>query len=814
MMKPLCFVLMPFGRKPRESGRDVDFESVYHTLIRPGIEAAGMEPIRADEERLGGIIHKPMFERLILCDFAVADLTTANPNVFYELGVRHATRPWSTVSMFANGTRLPFDLSMVRSIPYQLSDNGEPLNPMEDADALRSMLEAAKEALTDSPVFTLVKDFPAPDISRLKTDVFRDRVEYAASARAELANRRRHGPDAVRDFEREQTIDLADMESGVVIDLLLSYRAVSAWDEMVRLSERMSSPLSRTVLVREQRALALNRLGRRDQAEQELRELIDERGPSSETCGLLGRVYKDRWDDARQSGALAAEQEAWLRRAIDAYLMGFETDWRDAYPGVNAVTLMELVEPRDNRQAELLPVVEYAVMRRLTGAAPDYWDHATLVELAVLKNDRNTAEHHLGDALASMREHWEGETTARNLRLIREARARRNETHAWIEELERALASDTPTVIPSDSESVAEGSANRVRIFLSHSTDADDTLAIRIASELAQADLDVWVDAHRLQVGDVLDDEIAHAVAASQVGVVLYTPRAAASPWVKREIELMQARSEQDREYRVLFLCFEGLHPPHDATGREPKGLETTPERAAQDLLVEIERLSPRIRWVGRSVFEFVAERLDMEVSELTPAFLAELTRLDLGGSEGEILFRSIDFLAPCQKLMFLNLNFWPIESLDAIRRLHALEKLYLGGTRIRGVPPLAGLTRLLDLSVGDTMIGTLHTIAQLRQLESLHLPNCRQIHDWQYLRHLPRLRVLNLRNTSFSDCRILAELPLETLILSGSAVTDLSPLETCGTLRHLQIEDLRVTDLSPIESLEHLVDYRGPARS
>ena len=81
---------MPFGKKPDNGGLLIDFDSVYYDLIFPAIEEAGLKPIRADEEKVGGIIHKPMFERLILCEYAVVDLTTANPNVFYELGVRHA----------------------------------------------------------------------------------------------------------------------------------------------------------------------------------------------------------------------------------------------------------------------------------------------------------------------------------------------------------------------------------------------------------------------------------------------------------------------------------------------------------------------------------------------------------------------------------------------------------------------------------------------------------------------------------------------------------------------------------------------------
>ena len=62
----------------------IDFDSIYQDLIAPAINEAEFEPLRADEEMTGGIIHKPMFERLILCEYAVADLTTANANVFYE----------------------------------------------------------------------------------------------------------------------------------------------------------------------------------------------------------------------------------------------------------------------------------------------------------------------------------------------------------------------------------------------------------------------------------------------------------------------------------------------------------------------------------------------------------------------------------------------------------------------------------------------------------------------------------------------------------------------------------------------------------
>src|SRR5512134_1319761 len=140
MALPLCFVLMPFGRKPGAGGATIDFDAVYLELIAPAITAAGMEPIRADQELTGGIIHKPMFERLILCEFAVADLTSANANVFYELGVRHAVRPGSTLLIFAEGGgQLPFDVAPLRAMPYRLAPDG---TPAPDGAA------AAKSALT------------------------------------------------------------------------------------------------------------------------------------------------------------------------------------------------------------------------------------------------------------------------------------------------------------------------------------------------------------------------------------------------------------------------------------------------------------------------------------------------------------------------------------------------------------------------------------------------------------------------------------------------------------------------------------------
>ena len=437
MLKPLCFIAMPFGRK-EAGGRSVEFDAVWQDVIAPAIEAADMQPLRADEEQVGGIIHKPMFERLLLCEFAVADLTLANANVFYEIGVRHAARPATTVLIVADEVRLPFDVAMLRTLPYRLGIDGRPSHAAEDAAKLGQLLEECRARQTkDSPLFQLLDGIKPLEVPSDRTDVFRDQVAYAETKKAELAQARNAGKDAV-DAVRRALGRIDAVEAGVAIDLLLSYRAVKDWQAMVDLVAELPEPLRSTVMVQEQLGFALNRAGRGEAAEKVLTDLIASRGPSSETLGILGRVYKDRWEAAAKAGE-SFKARALLTKAIDAYRRGFETDWRDHYPGINAVTLMELKDPPDPEREKLIPVVRYSVERRIAGAKADYWDWATLLELAVLARDEAGAGDTLGQALASVREPWEPETTARNLRLIREARERRGEDVAWAKEVEDAL---------------------------------------------------------------------------------------------------------------------------------------------------------------------------------------------------------------------------------------------------------------------------------------------------------------------------------------------------------------------------------------
>src|ERR1043165_4457836 len=113
--KGTCFVVMGFGKKTDfETGRTLDLDKSYRNIIKPAVEAAGLKCIRADEIVHSGLIDVPMYEQLLNADVVVADLSTSNKNAFYELGVRHALKPYTTLVICEDGIKtFPFDINHV-----------------------------------------------------------------------------------------------------------------------------------------------------------------------------------------------------------------------------------------------------------------------------------------------------------------------------------------------------------------------------------------------------------------------------------------------------------------------------------------------------------------------------------------------------------------------------------------------------------------------------------------------------------------------------------------------------------------------------
>src|SRR5678816_2572530 len=109
-----CFVVMGFGEKTdyySSPQRVLNLTRTFEDIIEPAVTAAGLECLRADKIIHSTVIDKPMYENLLEADLVIADLSTTNANALYELGVRHALRPHTTIVMAERGFAFPFDLS-------------------------------------------------------------------------------------------------------------------------------------------------------------------------------------------------------------------------------------------------------------------------------------------------------------------------------------------------------------------------------------------------------------------------------------------------------------------------------------------------------------------------------------------------------------------------------------------------------------------------------------------------------------------------------------------------------------------------------
>lgn len=165
-----CFVVMPSGREPSEHKW---FKGWYEVVIKPGVIEAGYEPILAAAEEQPGAINDEIRAHLALDPMVVVDLAGAepeddpNPNVMYELGIRHALGLPLVMTAW-KGQRLPFDVSNQRVIMedrdlvdletnrkrlvsfVRAAEQGKYYRPMEAVSRLATIAAASESLGEDS----------------------------------------------------------------------------------------------------------------------------------------------------------------------------------------------------------------------------------------------------------------------------------------------------------------------------------------------------------------------------------------------------------------------------------------------------------------------------------------------------------------------------------------------------------------------------------------------------------------------------------------------------------------------------------------
>ena len=108
-----CFVIAPIGNPDSDTRKRSD--QVLRHVIKPAVASCGYEAVRADEIEKPGMITSQVIQHIVTDPLVVADLTEYNPNVFYELAIRHALRK-PFIHLIEEGEQIPFDIASTRTI--------------------------------------------------------------------------------------------------------------------------------------------------------------------------------------------------------------------------------------------------------------------------------------------------------------------------------------------------------------------------------------------------------------------------------------------------------------------------------------------------------------------------------------------------------------------------------------------------------------------------------------------------------------------------------------------------------------------------
>lgn len=114
-----CFVVSPIGEE--NSDTRINADKLFKHIIKPVCNACDFDPIRVDKLNDANSITQTIIEHLEKSELVIADITELNPNVFYEMGYRARTQK-PLIHLKRKGERLPFDVTTIRTLEYDLTD--------------------------------------------------------------------------------------------------------------------------------------------------------------------------------------------------------------------------------------------------------------------------------------------------------------------------------------------------------------------------------------------------------------------------------------------------------------------------------------------------------------------------------------------------------------------------------------------------------------------------------------------------------------------------------------------------------------------
>ncbi len=502
-MKLHAFVAMPFGIKPDHAGRTIDFDRVYADLIRPALDAAGFEAFRADEELRAGDIRADMFQELLVADLVVADLTLDNPNVWYELGVRHALRARGVVLIQGPRPTQPFDIYTDRKLRYRLTEDGvpDPVSLEADRTLLARMARQtldASTARTVSPVYALLRELREPPWREL---LLAQRNEFSQvyetwKSRMEVARQKNRPGDILVLADETPTQSLWLEARRAAGDCLMKLKH---FDFALEQFEAALAVDPQNKPSREKKAVCLGRLGRTEEAREWVRQLTVDYAYDPDVWALAGRVAKDAWIQRwRRSDVkpgemrdAAAAEEASLLDAIELYYKAFIADPSHYQSGINALTLTLLQkhlggQPDETVTTNLIGGVQWATLTARERDRKDYWARASSAELSLLLRSSDAVVREYRAAVATANQDWFAlDTSRQTLCVLRDLEFRPAETSAALEivdnEIRRVASPFTPRQVFLFSGHIVDAPGRNPPRF---PADKIDAASARIASAL------------------------------------------------------------------------------------------------------------------------------------------------------------------------------------------------------------------------------------------------------------------------------------------------------------------------------------------
>jgi tetratricopeptide (TPR) repeat protein len=339
-----AFIIRPFGTR-----KGIDFDGVEKNLVGPALENIGAEGRTTGEILEAGNIRTDMFQQLLIADLVVADITTNNPNAFYELGIRHALQERRTFLIRAKPPRpqtveelkevdVPFDLKTDRYFEY------DPANPSASLEKLTEAIrETAASNRQDSPVFLSLPNLRSQSKESFVPVPLGFGEEVQRAEKDKDARKLTLLGLETEGFPWEST-GLRNVGRAQL--LIKRYGAAKiAWESLRELDDydlEANTALGNIYQRLEDLTSSNQALDRTLKAATSPTDL-------AEIHGQLGRNKKDLWT---RSWSIAISTEERARNAIDSpllmeayeqYLDAYRLDLNSYYPGLNALFLAVVI---------------------------------------------------------------------------------------------------------------------------------------------------------------------------------------------------------------------------------------------------------------------------------------------------------------------------------------------------------------------------------------------------------------------------------------------------------------------------------------